>query len=405
MPPRSIMPSSTTLLVVSAAVAQALVQKVPAAAQVVNQKSFNVLDNVPPPTVQNATTLFYWPGATEESLQAKPFLVFDDEFYDVIGPNPSLTTIATSESDPIFHEAVTWYPPTDEVFFVQNAGPPAAGTGLKKSAIIQKILLSDAEKVRNGSIKAAPVTVVPTKNPQVINPNGGVNYKGNIIFAGEGQGDFVPSALYVMNPLPPYNTTTLVNNYFGRQFNSLNDLAVHPKNGDLYFTDTLYGYLQDFRPYPGIREQVYRYNFKTGALTVATDGFRHPNGIAFAPNGNKAYVTDTGIADGFFGYNLTQPASIYSFDVCAQGTFSNRQTFAFVPTGIPDGVKVDSKGRVYTGAGDGVWVYNANAKLIGKIYTGKTAANFQLTGNGRMIITGQTKLYYVTMSANNQAVQ
>ncbi|KAI0621142.1 Lactonase [Pyrenophora tritici-repentis] len=399
------MPSSTTLLAVSAAVAQAWAQKLPAAAQVVNQKSFNVLDNVPPPTVQNASNLFYWPGVTEESLQAKPFLVFDDEFYDVIGPNPSLTTIASSDSDPLFHEAVTWYPRTDEVFFVQNAGPPAAGTGLKKSSIIQKILLSDAEKVRNGSLKAAPVTVVPTQNPQIINPNGATNYKGNLIFAGEGQGDNVPSALYVMNPLPPYNTTTLLNNYFGRQFNSLNDLTVHPKNGDLYFTDTLYGYLQDFRPYPGIREQVYRYNFNSGAITVVADGFRHPNGIAFSPDGKKAYISDTGIGNGFFGFNLTDPASLYSFDVCAQGTWSNPKTFAFVPTGIPDGVKVDSKGRVYTGAGDGVWVYNADAKLIGKIYTGKTAANFQLTGNGRMIITGQTKLYYATLAATNQALQ
>jgi gluconolactonase len=103
---------------------------------------------------------------------------------------------------------VTWYPPTEEVFFVQNAGAPAAGTGLNKSSIIQKISLSDAEKVRNGTLEAAPVTVVNTSNPQVINPNGGTNWKGNIIFAGEGQGDNVPSALYVMNPLPPYNTTS-----------------------------------------------------------------------------------------------------------------------------------------------------------------------------------------------------
>lgn len=145
---------------------------------------------------------------TEQSLEAKPFLIFDDEFYDVIGPNPSLTTIASSDSNPLFHEAVTWVPETDEVYFVQNAGPIAAGTGLNKSSIIQKILLSDAEKVRNGSLKAVPVTVVPTKNPEIINPNGATNYKGNLIFAGEGQGDFVPSALYVMNPLPPYNTTS-----------------------------------------------------------------------------------------------------------------------------------------------------------------------------------------------------
>lgn len=67
----------------------------------------------------------------------------------------------------------TRYPPTDEVFFVQNAGAPAAGTGLNKSSIIQKISLKEAEKVRKGKNygKEVTVTVVPS-NPQVINPNG-----------------------------------------------------------------------------------------------------------------------------------------------------------------------------------------------------------------------------------------
>lgn len=70
----------------------------------------------------------------------------------------------------------------------------------------------------------------------------------------------------------------LINNYFGRQFSSLNDIAVNPRNNDVYFTDTLYGYLQDFRPPPGLRNQVYRYNDVTGAATVVADGFKLPNG-------------------------------------------------------------------------------------------------------------------------------
>lgn len=37
--------------------------------------------------------------------------------------------------------------------------------------------------------------------------SGGTNYKGNIVFAGEGQGDDITSALYLMNPNAPYNTT------------------------------------------------------------------------------------------------------------------------------------------------------------------------------------------------------
>ena len=64
------------------------------------------------------------------------------------------------------------------------------------------------------------------------------------------------------------------------------------------------------------------------------------------------------------------------------------------------GVHTDSKGRVYAGCGDGVHVWNTSGKLIGIIYTGTTAANFQFAGKGRMIITGQTKLFYVTLAAN-----
>ncbi|CAO2653394.1 Nn.00g028050.m01.CDS01 [Neocucurbitaria sp. VM-36] len=397
--------STNAILAASAVIGHALAQEVPAAAQIVDQKIFNVLESVPPPAVANGSTPFVWPGVTAESLLAQPFHIYDEEFYDVIGSNPSLTEIASSDTDPIFHEAVTWYPPRDEVFFVQNAGAPAAGTGLNKSSIIQKISLSDAEKVRNGSLAAVPVTVVNTSNPQVINPNGGTNYKGNIIFAGEGQGDNVPSALYVMNPEAPYNTTTLVNNYFGRQFSSLNDLVVSPRNGDLYFTDTLYGYLQDFRPVPGLRNQVYRYNFDTGAITVVADDFTLPNGVTISPDGDKAYVTDTGSVLGFYGRNLSAPASIYSFDVSKDGTWENRKTFAYVPAFVPDGVHCDSKGRVYTGAGDGVWVYNPSGKLIGKIFTGVVAANFQFAGEGRMVITGQTKLFYVTLAASGAPIQ
>ncbi|KAF4946051.1 hypothetical protein FSARC_14289 [Fusarium sarcochroum] len=386
------------ILVPSLGVAAA---KLPATAQIIDQKSFNVLEDVPPPAQANDSLIFTWPGVTQKSLEAKPFHVYDEEFYDVIGKDPSLTLIATSDTDPIFHEAVVWYPPTDEVFFVQNAGAPAAGTGLNKSSIIQKISLKEAEAVRKGSHSSdeVKVTVVPS-DPQVINPNGGTYYKGNIVFAGEGQGDDVASALYLMNPKSPYNTTVLLNNYFGRQFNSLNDVGINPRNGDLYFTDTLYGYLQDFRPVPGLRNQVYRYNFKTGAVTVVADDFTLPNGIGFSPDGKRVYVTDTGIALGFYGRNLSSPASVYSFDVNKDGTFENRKTFAYVAAFLPDGVHTDSEGRVYAGCGDGVHVWNPSGKLIGKIYTGTVAANFQFTGKGRMIITGQTKLFYVTLAAS-----
>jgi len=41
-------------------------------------------------------------------MQAKPFHIYDDEFYDIIGSNPTLTLIAETDGDPLFHEATAW---------------------------------------------------------------------------------------------------------------------------------------------------------------------------------------------------------------------------------------------------------------------------------------------------------
>lgn len=106
---------------------------------------------------------------------------------------------------------------------------------------------------------------------------GGTNYNGNILICGEGQGKKA-SALYAINPVAPYNATVLVDNYHGRQFNSLNDVNVNPRNGHIYFTDVTYGYWQDFRPKPLLPNQVYRLDPQTMALTVVADGFVAPNG-------------------------------------------------------------------------------------------------------------------------------
>lgn len=183
-------------------------QTIPAQAQVVDQRSFNVLEQVMPATEQNTTTVFIPPGITKSAATSKPFHIYNDAFYDIIGPNPSLTVIASSGVDPIFHEAVVWYEPTDEVFFVQNAGAKDAGTGLAKSAIIQKISLAQVAPLASQRNVSGQVDVITVpSNPQVINPNGGTKYQGNIVFTGEGQGNETAPSLYVMNPVEPYNTT------------------------------------------------------------------------------------------------------------------------------------------------------------------------------------------------------
>jgi gluconolactonase len=102
------------------------------------------------------------------------------------------------------------------------------------------------------------------------------------------------------------------------------------------------------------------------------------------------------------------------------GTLENRKTFAFAHSGAPDGksnkshlmveanvlkgIHCDSKGNVYAGCGDGVHVWNPSGKLIGKIYVATGAANFNFAGQGKMVICGETDLYYATLAADGSYV-
>jgi gluconolactonase len=69
--------------------------------------------------------------------------------------------------------------------------------------------------------------------------NGGTGpYKSSLLLIASGRGPRPPT-IALVNPNPPHNTTVLLDNYFGRQFNSLNDIKVHP-SGKIFFTDTMY---------------------------------------------------------------------------------------------------------------------------------------------------------------------
>lgn len=55
---------------------------------------------------------------------------------------------------------------------------------------------------------------------------------------------------------------------------------------------------------------------------------------------------------------------------------ANRRVFAFADHGIPDGIKCDSEGNVYSGCGDGINVWSPGGRLIGKIMIPGGVANF-----------------------------
>lgn len=136
--------------------------------------------------------------------------------------------------------------------------------------------------------------------------NGGTPHNGELMLVSSGRGNIAPAVSRV-NPNEPFNATIILDNFFGRQFNSLNDVKIHPTSGILFFTDSSfvflssyipksqyylcsYGFLNHFRPLPQLPNQVYRLDLKTGELRVAVDGFLRSNGIAFTGDGKTAFV-------------------------------------------------------------------------------------------------------------------
>ena len=62
--------------------------------------------------------------------------------------------------------------------------------------------------------------------------------------------------------------------------------------------------------------------------------------------------------------------NIHVYSVSPSNTLSGGAVFATVSNGIPDGIRCDMQGRVWSSGGDGVYIFATNGHLIGKIKFG-----------------------------------
>lgn len=172
---------------------------------------------------------------------------------------------------------------------------------------------------------------------------------------------------------PDKTRTVLASHYEGKRFNSPNDLIWH-SNGDLYFTDPPYGLPKRYED--PARELdwcgVYRRN-KSGKITLLTKEMTRPNGIALSPDEKTLYVAQS---DG--------KAAIYkAFPVKADGTLGDGKVLfdatKWMDTegrpGAPDGMAIDTEGRLWATGPGGVLVFTPQGKLIGRISTEERTAN------------------------------
>lgn len=156
--------------------------------------------------------------------------------------------------------------------------------------------------------------------------------------------------------------TPLVTTCNGLKFYSPNDVVVK-SDGTVWFTDPGYNSGIGAPPQPGFQAgyYVYQFNPTNGNATcrpVITNGLIRPNGLCFSPDESKLFVADSD----------TGQHRIHVYNVSSSNTLTGGAVFANVTNGIPDGIRCDVDGRVWSSGGDGVYIFAAlDGHLIGKI--------------------------------------
>ena len=193
-------------------------------------------------------------------------------------------------------------------------------------------------------------------------------------------------------------TVGVLADYFqGGRFSRPNDVICR-SDGSIYFTDP-----DKRRPYQE-REIPGRYaagNLWDGAgvYRVTTDGTvsrvvncEYPNGLAFSPDERTLYVANT-----------RSSKYIHAIKLDAAGNMVGRSIFADMnegdEPGIPDGLKVDSLGRVYCTGPGGIWVMAPDGRKIGVIQWPEQAVNFAFGGPDMrtMLCCAHTGVYTLRM--------
>jgi gluconolactonase len=83
--------------------------------------------------------------------------------------------------------------------------------------------------------------------------------------------------------------------------------VVVKRDGTIWFTDPSYGFLQGFKGAPQIGDYVYRYDPRSGRLSVVADSFDKPNGLAFSPEESMLYIGDSGAIQAPNTYHVSRP--------------------------------------------------------------------------------------------------
>ena len=179
------------------------------------------------------------------------------------------------------------------------------------------------------------------------------------------------------------NVTVVAERWDGKRFHKPNDVICR-SDGTLYFTDP------GLRLPAELREMDFAGVFRVdpqGNVHLATDQCVYPNGLALSPDESVLYVAISRAEEADLGREergeFCPNRRIEAFDVAADGTLSNQRVFcdmASADPGVPDGMKVDTEGRVFCVGSGGFWVIEPSGEVAGVVRTSEVTRNLAFGG-------------------------
>ena len=199
--------------------------------------------------------------------------------------------------------------------------------------------------------------------------------------------------------------TVLASHFYGKKFNSPNDVIVHRNDDSIWFTDPSYGIMKNYtgtKAPSELKEAVYRIDAKTGKITKVTDDLVKPNGLCFSPDLKKLYVADTGV-----GGNDIKVWDVDGTSIKNGKQYASMKMDGFDKVGHSDGIRADVDGNIWSSAGwvgegyDGVHIFAPNGDRIGQILLPENCANLCFGGRkrNRLFMAASQSLYAVYTNA------
>jgi len=162
---------------------------------------------------------------------------------------------------------------------------------------------------------------------------------------------------------PDGSITVVANSFQGKRLLRPNDAIVR-SDGTIYFTDPGGPLAPD--QYDVTVAGVYRVSPDLGSMSLIIDDLIGPNGLAFSPDESVLYVTDP------------RRRIVRAYDLLPNGTVAKQTSRLFTDMGgaepgVPDGIKVDTAGNVYTGGAGGLYIMDKTGRKLGRIVHGLPA--------------------------------